>query len=126
VHRNDGEVVFMEHQLEHQRMQECAAECLNCYRVCTQMLAGHCLDAGGKHVEPAHFRLMLDCADICQTSANFLLRGSTMHQQICAITEEICEACATSCEQVGDMDECVAVCRTCAEQCRKMAMLIES
>jgi hypothetical protein len=27
---------------------------------------------------------------------------------------------------VGDMDECVAVCRTCAEQCRKMAMLIES
>jgi hypothetical protein len=116
----------MEHQLERQRMQECADECLNCYRVVTQMLAEHGVESDSKHVESAHFRLMLDCADICQASANFLLRGSTMHQQICALCEEICEACATSCEQVGEMDECVAVCRTCAEQCRKMAMLIES
>lgn len=101
--------------------QECIEACQNCHSVCLQMAMNHCLEIGGKHVEPEHFRLMLSCAEICQTSANFMLSGSPLHSRICAACAEVCEACAQSCEKVGDMDACVEACRRCAESCRKMA-----
>jgi hypothetical protein len=81
----------------------------------------HCLESGGKHVSPEHMRLMLNCAEICQTSANFMLSNSTLSSRLCGICAEACEACAKSCEQVGDMEECIKVCRECAESCRQMA-----
>ena len=80
-----------------------------------------CLETGGKHVEAEHFRLMINCAEICQTSANFMLSGSDFSEQICSVCAEICEACADNCEQVGDMDDCVEACRECAESCREMS-----
>jgi len=85
------------------------------------MAANHCLEAGGEHVEPKHFRLMLACAEICQTSANFMLMSADHYKRVCAICAEICEACARSCEEIGDMQECVDACRRCAESCRRMA-----
>ncbi len=103
------------------KMQQCIENCLNCHKTCLQMAATHCLEAGGKHVEPAHFRLMMDCAQICQTSADFMLRGSTHHAHVCAECADICEDCAKSCEAVGGMDECVEACRKCAESCRSMS-----
>lgn len=81
----------------------------------------HCLVMGGKHTEPAHFRLMLNCAEICQTSANFMLSGSGLHHITCKACAEVCRLCAESCEAVGEMEECVKACRTCAESCSKMA-----
>jgi hypothetical protein len=87
------------------------------------MAATHCLETGEKHVEPVHFRTMLDCAEICQTSANFMLRNSALHAHTCRACAEICTACADSCEAVGEMDECVETCRRCAESCRKMAQM---
>jgi hypothetical protein len=102
-------------------MQQCIDACRNCASVCLSTAANHCLEAGGKHVEPVHFRTMLDCAEICQTSANFMLRSSALHAHVCRACAEVCAACARSCEEVGDMDECVAACRRCAEECRKMA-----
>ena len=85
------------------------------------MAASHCLEVSGQHAEPKHFRLMLACAEICQTSANLMLMGSDYHKRICAICAEICEACARSCEEIGDMQDCVDACRRCAESCRRMA-----
>ena len=76
--------------------------------------------SGGKHVEPTHFKLMLDCAQICITSADFMARQSAHHTHICAECAEICNACADSCEQVGDMDTCVQACRKCAQTCGAM------
>lgn len=84
------------------------------------MLSRHCLEVGGRHVEPAHFRLMLDCAQICQVSADFMLRASVHHADVCRACAAVCAACADSCEAVGDMDECVQACRTCAESCGEM------
>ena len=66
-------------------LQPCIERCQACHAVCLQMAATHCLQVGGKHVEPAHFRLMLDCAQICQTSADFMLRQSELHAQLCAL-----------------------------------------
>ena len=85
------------------------------------MAATHCLEMGGKHTEPAHMRLMLDCAEICQTAMNFMARASAHHAVVCRACAEICRACAASCERVGDMDDCVQTCLRCAESCEQMS-----
>jgi hypothetical protein len=104
-----------------QDMRRCVEECLACHRTCVTMASQHCLDVGGKHVEPRHFRLMLACAEICRTSAYFMELGTEFHKRTCAVCAKVCEECARSCEEIGDMDECVAACRRCAESCQKMA-----
>lgn len=104
-----------------QDMENCIQECLSCHRVCLHEAMNHCLELGGKHTEPSHFRLMLNCAEICQTSADFMLSSSQLYKRLCAVCAEVCEACARSCEQLGDMDECVKACRRCAESCKRMA-----
>ena len=77
--------------------------------------------------ETAHLRLLLDCADICQTSADFMLRGSEKHALTCGTCVEICVACAEKCEPIGKEDSmmknCAEVCRNCAESCKHMADL---
>ncbi|MCP8896481.1 four-helix bundle copper-binding protein [Shinella daejeonensis] len=102
-------------------MQSCIDECLRCHSVCLSMAMNHCLEAGGQHVEPNYFRLMAACAEICQTSANFMLIGTDLHKRTCAVCAEVCKECARSCEQISDMQECVDACRRGAESCRKMA-----
>lgn len=61
-------------------MEQCIQNCLNCHHVCYETALNHCLETGGKHTEPQHFRLMMNCAEICQTSANFMLSGSELHK----------------------------------------------
>lgn len=102
-------------------MQDCIEACNHCHQVCLQTALNHCLEADGKHVEAAHFRLMMNCAEICQTSVNFQLSNSVFQHRLCEICAEVCEACADDCEKIGDMDECVKACRACAESCRQMA-----
>lgn len=102
-------------------MQACIDECMRCHSMCLSMAMSHCLEQGGKHVEPQHFRLMMACAEICQASANMMLIGTRHHQHTCSECAEICEECAKSCEQVGDMDMCVEQCRKCAASCREMS-----
>ena len=102
-------------------MTACIDECLNCHRTCLSEAMTHCLTMGGKHTEPEHFRTMLSCAEMCQTSANFMLMQSPLHKITCGVCSQVCEACAKSCEEVGGMENCAQTCRTCAEHCRKMA-----
>jgi hypothetical protein len=105
-------------------MQQCIEECTRCHATCLQTV-GHCLELGGKHADPAHIRLLLDCAEICQTCVNFMLRGSDLHQRTCAVCAEVCRACAEDCERMaGDdqmMKDCAEQCRRCAESCERMA-----
>ncbi len=105
-------------------MEQCIANCTNCHRVCAETL-GHCLQIGGKHAELRHIRLLMDCAQICQTSADFMIRGSELHPRVCALCADLCERCAQDCERVDRNDEqmkaCADLCRRCAESCGKMA-----
>ena len=104
-------------------MEQCIDECLNCHRVCLETVQ-YCLQQGGKHADPRHITTLLDCAEICQTSANFMLRGSELHGRTCAVCAEVCARCAQSCEEMGDdeqMRACAEACRSCAESCRQMA-----
>jgi len=102
-------------------MQACIDECLSCYQTCLGMAMHHCLEAGGAHVAPPHFRLMLACAEICRVSAHFMLLGSEHHRHTCGECAEICAECADSCAGLDGMQACVEACRRCAATCRKMA-----
>ena len=83
-----------------QDMHQCIQNCLDCHSFCSNTVM-YCLQKGGMHAELAHIRLMLDCAEICQTSANFMLRGSELHTRTCGICAEICDRCAASCRQMS-------------------------
>jgi hypothetical protein len=104
-------------------LRHCTDLCIDCHRSCLQNVP-HCLAKGGAHAQPAHVRLMLDCADICQTSADFMIRESDLHAFTCAACAEVCHRCAEDCLRLGDdphMAACAEVCRRCAQACREMA-----
>jgi hypothetical protein len=102
----------------------CIDACVVCHAVCTEAIA-QSLERGGEQSAFPHVRLLLDCAEICQVSANFLLRGSNLHVETCAVCADVCDRCAVECEsmQQGDdlMRRCAEACRRCAETCRTMA-----
>lgn len=109
-----------------QDADSCMDACNICHQICLQTAMTQCLESGGKHVQPEHLRLIMNCAEICQTSSNFLLSSSTFSEQICRVCCDICEACAESCEKIGDMEECAMACRDCAENCRNMRGNVEN
>lgn len=110
-------------QKQSAEMQRCIDLCQECHEVCLQTV-NHCLEKGGRHAEPAHIRLLLDCDQICATSADFMIRGSDLHTSTCRVCAEVCERCAEDCDRFGDdaaMRSCAEVCRRCAQSCMQMA-----
>ncbi len=103
-------------------VRECLKDSIDCYQTCTETTI-RCLTMGGKHAEYEHLNLLMDCARICNTNADFMLRNSTYYPQTCGITADICDECADTCDRFDDdfMKECASVCRRCAESCREMA-----
>jgi hypothetical protein len=115
----------MPHSLElTAAMRDCVRNCQQCHAICTETVA-HCLKLGGKHAAAEHIRLLLDCAQICATSADFMLRASAEHGRTCEVCAEICAKCAESCERVGAGDQtvrdCAERCLACAKSCEQMA-----
>ncbi|MCW2962633.1 MAG: hypothetical protein JWM25_1058 [Thermoleophilia bacterium] len=106
------------------QMQDCIENCDDCRDLCTATV-NHCLELGGVHATPANIRLLLDCAEICQTSASFMLRGSDLHRLTCGVCADICARCADECEQLAGGDAqmlaCARACRACSESCERMA-----
>ena len=89
-------------------LKECIDLCQSCHAVCLSTVA-YCLERGGRHAEPSHLRLLLDCTDICRTSADFMLRGSDLHTLTCGTCALVCERCAEDCARMGD-DEPMRAC----------------
>jgi hypothetical protein len=106
-------------------LSQCIEACEHCHGVCLETIT-HCLQMGGKHADPAHIRLLMDCAEICQTSANFMLRTSDLHARTCGVCADICERCAQDCARFTEdamMQQCAEACRSCARSCREMAQM---
>ena len=114
------------HQHHTPEMEQCIQNCTDCHNICVETTS-HCLQLGGKHAEANHIRLLLDCAQICQTSADFMLRGSDLHGRTCDVCAEVCQRCAEDCERIdpndAQMKECAEMCRRCAQSCREMARI---
>lgn len=104
-------------------LQHCIDECESCRDVCLRAVM-HCLHEGGRHAAAGHMTALLDCVDMCATSATFMVRESPRHPRVCEACAETCDACAKSCEAFPDDDvmrRCAEECRRCAESCREMA-----
>ncbi len=112
----------MPHQQQH---EDCITQCRECHDICQDTLYNHCLTMGGKHVEAGHVKLMTDCIQACQTSADFMNRGSSLHASTCSTCADVCDACAESCERIGgeEMKRCADACRACAKSCREMGKM---
>lgn len=102
-------------------IRHCIEQCLGCYKLCHGSAMTHCLEQGGEHVEPQHFRLLTACAEICRSCAHILLLNSSLYRAVCKACAEICEQCAHNCDRVGDMPECAQACRECADACEKLS-----
>lgn len=119
------QAAWTKHSRLSSEMQRCIQECQNCHSACLEAVQ-YCVQKGGPHADAMHIRSLLDCAEICQTSANYMLRNSPLHTQTCAVRAEVCERCAQSCEQFADdamMRHCAETCRRCAESCHSMARM---
>lgn len=54
------------------------------------------LGARRKQIEPERFTLMIACAEICQTSASFILIGTSHHRHTCRECADICRRAAAA------------------------------
>lgn len=102
-------------------IDRCCALCLRCAETCVRHLHHHCLPAGGRHAAAPHVQVMTDCSGICRLAADFMMRGSPHHWEVCGVCAAICDECAESCAALEDMQACVDACRACAAACRDMA-----
>jgi hypothetical protein len=106
-------------------MRDCIESASEAYTVCTETLT-HCLHGDGELGDARHLRLLIDCAEICQTAENALLRASELSQLLATVCIEACEKCAESCRALDGSDEqlalCAEVCLRCADRCRELAI----
>lgn len=102
----------------------CIRRCQDCHALCTRTIR-HCLELGGRHAGLEHVRLLVDCAQMCEINADYMLRGSVLHERVCEVCAEACKLCAENCAQLAGDDQllkqCVDLCRRCAESCDHMA-----
>lgn len=105
-------------------MDRCIQNCQHCHDLCWSTYT-YCVQRPHPHNDPNHLRLLLDCIQICQTSADFMLRQSDLHPFVCGSCAEVCQRCAEDCSSMGDdlqMESCAAACQRCADSCRQMAV----
>ena len=81
-------------------MQMCIDLCQECHDTCLQTIR-HCLTMGGDHAAPDHIGLMLDCAAICLTDAEFMMRSSPLHHEVCAACAAACALPASPSSSIG-------------------------
>src|SRR5436305_1560621 len=104
-----------------ERFAQCIDACVDCHQVCVETVS-HALQRRGDEAHLLHVRLLIDCAQVCDTTRDLMLRSSDFAHQLCALCAEVCERCAASCDRVGGeaMARCAKACRTCAEACRSV------
>lgn len=102
-------------------MADCISKCFECYSSCLRAAIEFKPRVGSVPSAEDHIRLMLACAEMCRTSAQFMIIGTKHHKHTCKECAEICLECAAACETLGNMQECAESCRACSESCAMMA-----
>ena len=96
----------------------CVAALQACHATCLQFATFDCMQGNYPRVGPNQFRLMLDCAELCQTAANFLIRDSDHYLRVCREALVICEDLASDCRKFPGMEAILAACDECVSACR--------
>lgn len=98
-----------------EQLAQCIEDCLDCQSICLKT-ALYCLSMRDKYP----IRQLLDCIEICQVNADFMLRGSKLRNNLSEICSMCCERCEEFCSQFDadiQMRVCAEVCRRTAESC---------
>src|SRR5260221_5646637 len=90
----------MDKHMASAEIRACIDNCTECHRICVETSA-YCLQSGGQHAGATHLGLLLDCAEICATSADFMSRGSELHSLTCGVCADVCARSARSCQAFG-------------------------
>jgi hypothetical protein len=105
--------------------RECIEATSDCYTVCSETLT-HSLGDAGTPAHARHIRLLIDCAEISQTTQNSLVRASELGLMMAAVCVEACEKVAVSCRRIDTSDPqlntCAEVCDHTANCCRQLAL----
>ncbi|AGY57797.1 four-helix bundle copper-binding protein [Gloeobacter kilaueensis] len=104
------------------QMWRCIDLCLSAHHMCLAT-AMHRIELGGEAADLAQVRLLLDCAELCQTHANLMSRQSEFHVRVSPLCAEACNRAATACEMLKDDPQaqaCAKACRLASESCEKM------
>jgi hypothetical protein len=112
--------MLMAAETDSAEMMRCIDDCERCHRICLRTAMTHCLEQGGECVEPPLFRVMLACAELCRTTADAMLAGYALYEELCAVCARVCRDCAESCERTGELEECVDACRLCEASCARL------
>ena len=102
--------------------QSCIEACVECWLAC-EMCSDACLDEENVEAMVRCIRLDRECAEMCQTAARAMVRGSDEAKAICRLCAEICDRCGEECarHEADHCQACAEACRRSAEECRKMA-----
>jgi hypothetical protein len=102
-------------------MNECASACLDTHKAALQALK-FCLHKGGKYGQTAQLLRLLDCAQICDTAAEFCIDDSAQCAAVANACAQVCEACARDSELFDDaeMRQFAEVSRYCAHACYRV------
>lgn len=101
------------------QMQLSADHCLECFRACSEAMA-HTIDLRRQHWEHEHYRILLDCIDVCKTTAGFLIRQSDYYKDICSVCALICKETTKCCQEFGNdpfMLKAGDIASKCAKSC---------
>ena len=105
--------------------KDCIESCWRSHVMCLETHR-YLLDLNGGPSSAMRLTLLEDCAEICQTTANSMLRRSPQHAALCIACAQVCNACAKECETVKNDDRmmlCARTCRECADHCLAMSKL---
>lgn len=106
-------------------IHECIRLCDECRNICHDTLFNHALERGGEYARADHIRLMVDCIQICQVTADLMRRNSPYHFSMCGACADVSLACAEICEKFGKnfgpIVRCAQACRECASSCQTMS-----
>jgi hypothetical protein len=101
-----------------ERFAAAIAATTDCHQACVEAMSLG-LQQRGEAAHLLHARLMLDSAEVCDTTRDLMLRSSDFAHQMAGLCADVCEQCAISCERMGEpMAACAQACRACVEACR--------
>lgn len=104
---------------------ECIDKCLASHRRCLET-ASYSIGRDPAPASAQHIAILLDCAELCQSTANSMLRKSPQHALFCEACARLCEICAEACLAQGSdarLRVCAETCRDCARSCRDMVAM---
>jgi hypothetical protein len=107
----------------------CIEACNDCHRALRGFAREGARSGPGSPGDRTMWRLMLDCAEVCEATATFLRAGSVFTPQLAEACLHLCDECAAACEAAAPttaMDACAAACRRCAQACFAMSARMQS